>query len=84
MRERWVAEDRLADVLDQIVAVELDLRLVCNGKKPDQLDAVIVDTRKILQSAAAQLRDVIVRLDAPDGEAQTRSQYAQVSGAAAD
>ena len=73
MREPWLESDRLDLILDQIVAVQLDLKLVCDGKKVDQNETTIAETCKILQSAAVELRNVILRLDDQRSETGTES-----------
>jgi hypothetical protein len=63
----WSKEDRdrLATLLDQINAVQIDLRALCDRRKSPQpvSNKTLAEAADILRAAATGLRDVVHRLD---------------------
>ena len=74
-RKLWTAVDRsqLAALMDKLVAVQLDLKRLCNPigvQAPLQghAEKTIAEACEILQSAIGDLRAVIYRLEEPLAE----------------
>ena len=84
--EQWMAVDRhrLTSMIDKLVAVQLDLKPLCddtgNGILKATAHATIVEACEVLQSAIDDLKQVIFNLEGLPGMVESPSSSTKRSG----